>query len=618
MATAPELGGTYYPSCVVNLMLRFDENFSIDAKLTPGASTPAPTGSPNPPSMSTGTPLFGANVTRPGSSLIGRIPKTASIELPGLRRPGSFSLTFDYRDLPIDPRLVRAVGVEIFLDTVTANDFAAGIVHLGTDGQRASTPTAQRRLSAVNQSPDNLVLKGVVDNWHVSHGTSGSTATIEGRDLVGLFLNTPLAPEKLEDLRLDAPIDDVIRQLVNKISDWAQNLDVVASPAQAWPDSAVPKLANIEELNPNMPRVREQAEGKKPRRSAGADQVKLNFWDLITRYCGLVGAVPYCTVAPNATRTADQGYKTTLMIVPQWGLYDYLSAGKASSPFRGGRRSSPDKVRRLMFGRNIEELTWERKFQGITARAVKVICYNPSSKERGAAKVLTATSESGQSFAARQGMAPPVAVDKAAASRSGVAPNGEASEDDVLQIYVKGVTDQAQLQTLANGLYEEIMRGELGGSVKTRALASFGGNNQDPDLLYIRPRDPLTISVDIRPNTAQVPNVSTPAALIDQARSSIARLEQQITQRTGDAVLAKAVAYSSRSAVAELQNTFRVNAVRFDWDIASGVSVSLDFHNYVMARNAIMNTPPAAAAPPAGGVARAAGGNSAPASRKGN
>jgi len=610
-----ELGGTYYPSCAVNLMIRFDENFSVDAQLNAQAATPATTGSPAPATMSTGTPLFGANNQSPGSSLLGRIPKTASIELPGLRRPGSFSLTFDYRDLPIDPRLVRSVGVEIYLDTVSAANFAAGVVQTSPQaGQRASTAPATRRISAINQSPNNLVLKGVVDNWHVTHGTSGSTATIEGRDLVGLFLNTPLAPEKLEDLKLDAPIDEVVRQIVNKISDWSKNLDVKAEAASKWPDGEIPKLANIEELNPTLPRVRESAKSKnakanKPRRAAGAEPVKLNFWDLITRYCGLVGAVPYYTVAPDAARTENNGYKATLMIAPQWGLYDYLPGGNAPSPFRQDR-SSVGKVRRLMFGRNIEELTWERKFQGITARAVKVICYNPSSKARGAARVMMASSTDKQSYASMQGMAP-LANNTAAAGRSGVSPNGEASEDDVLQLYVKGVTDQAQLQTLANGLYEEIMRGELGGSVKTRTLASFGGSNEDPDLLYMRPRDALALSVDIRPLSARAPNVSSSSGPIDQARSDVNTLESELQSRGLDANLARAVAYSSKSAVAELQNTFRVNAVRFDWDVASGVSVSLDFHNYVMARNAIMNSPTTPSASSSAGAARAAGGNGA-------
>lgn len=609
VTSAPaDLGGTYYPSCVVNLMIRYDENFSIDSRLNEAAAGQSDASSPNAATVTTGTPLFLSNQGNvPGSSLVGRIPKSASVELPGLRRPGTFNLTFDYRDLPLDPRLVRSVGVEIYMGTVSANDFANGIV-APVSSDRSSQITASRRLSAVNQSPDTLVLKGIVDNWHVTHGASGSVATLEGRDLVGLFLNTPLTPEIINGLNLGQPIDAVVRQLVNKISDWSKNLDVVAALPAQWPDGKVPFLAPLEELDPNTPLVRQKADSKKPRKSVGADQDKLNFWDLITRYCNFVGAVPYYTVAPNAARTPDAGYKATLMIVPQWGLYNYLPSAtkKAPSPFHNSR--APDqKVRRLMYGRNIEELTLERKFQGITARAVELVCYNPSSDSTGPARLLTAISNSKKpTYAERQGVSSPLSKDAAAAGRSGVSPNGEASKDDVLRIVVNGIGSQAQLQTLADGLYEEIMRGETGGSVTTKALSSFGGNNEDPDLLYIRPRDPLTLAVDIRPMAERAPNVDTPYT--EANRKPPAQLATEIEARGLDANLARAVAYSSRNAVAELQSTFRVNAVKFDWDINSGISVGLDFHNYIVARNSIQATPPTEGAP-ARKAAKAAGGN---------
>ena len=203
--------------------------------------------------------------------------------------------------------------------------------------------------------------------------------------------------------------------------------------------------------------------------------------------------------------------------------------------------------------------------------------------------------------------AAPLATDVEAAGRSGVSPNGEADNDDILRIIVNGVSSQAELQTLADGLYEEIMRGELGGSVTTKALASFGGDNEDPDLLSLRPRDPIHLGVDIRPLASRAPNVAAP--LTDQMRKSPAELAAELKERVGDENLARAVAYTSRNAVVELNNTFRVNAVKFDWDINAGISMGLDFHNYVMARNSIQTSPIPAPAQLAGGTGRAAGGN---------
>ncbi len=609
LAPLADLGMTYYPACMVNLMIRYDEDFSIDARLADGAATPPNTAAPRPVTATTGTPLFlSQSGQKPGSSLVGRIPKTASVELPGLRKPGTFTLTFDYKDLPIDPRLIRSVGIEIYMGTVTASDFADGIGAINPK-DRQSQITARQQISAMTLNPDNLVLKGIVDSWHVSHGSSGSVATLEGRDLVGLFLNTPLTPALLNGLNLKQSIDGVIRQIVNNISDWNTNLDVVAMPAEQWPKGKVPFLSPLAALDPSVPRVRESADGKKPRKSIGADQDKLNFWDLITRYCNLVGAVPYYTVAPTATRTREGGYKATLVIAPQWGLYNYLPGASvaAPSPFTNVRYPT-QKVRRLMYGRNIEDLTLERKFQGITARAVKLVCYNPSSDGKGGDRVLEATSNSKlASYAQRQGAAPPLVTDPAKAGRSGVSPNGEASQDDVLRIVVNGVSSQEELQILADGLYEEIMRGELGGSVSTKSLGSFGGNNEDPDLLYLRPRDPIALSVDIRPLADRAPNVGT--VLTEQNRKPAAELIADIKARGLDDNLARAVAYSSRNAIMELHNTFRVNAVKFDWDINSGIAVAFDFHNYVMPRNSVQPTPTALPVAPPGREGKAAGGN---------
>lgn len=603
MSGSNELGITYYPSCVVNMLIRFDENFSKDAALLPQAQTSGVNQPAGVFKMSTGVPLFDSQAGVPGSPVIGRIPRTASIELPGLRKPGKFTLVFDYRDLPIDPRLVRAVGIEIYLDTITANNFAQGVT--ATNGaERLSQITKAQRISAVQQSPKNLVLKGIVDSWHVEHSSSGSYATLEGRDIVGLFLNTPLTTKMVSDLELNHPIDAVIRQLVGMVGTWNKDLDVRAADASAWPNNEVPYLAKLDETapaslipplkkgqtkrDPFLPRSRRSAATNKPRRSTGADPDKLNMWDLITRYCLLVGAVPYYTVSPRANEieTQRQGYKVTLMIVPQWGLYDYLGEGRAPTPFDPAR---PDvgRIRQLYFGRNIESLSLERKFQGITARAVEVVSYNPSSDLRGQQRMLSATSKLRPTYAERAGVMPPLAQNAEAAARSSVGPSGLTSKDEVLRIKVNGVITQDQLQQLADGLYEEIMRGELGGSVKTKSLASFGGNNADPDLLHIRPRDAITLATDIRPLSAIAPN---PHTLIDEVRGSVEQVYKEVFERTGDRNLARAVAFSSKNVVAELQNTFRVNAVRYDWDISSGIAVGIDFHNYVMARDAILPT----------------------------
>lgn len=634
-----DIGGTYYPACIVNLLIRFDEAFNADARIEArvidlqSPSKIGPTGAEINASLSNfdlstpseisnpttsgsgklpvGAQLFDANANQKGSSILGRIPLRASVELNNIRKPGTFNLTFDYKDLPIDPRLVRAVGVEIFMDTVAAEDFAAGIA-AGSTAQVAPSTKKLNGFVPFKATPGNLVLKGIVDEWSVSHGTSGSTATISGRDMTGVLMNTPVTPKMLQVMatQMNNTIDKVVRGLISSVGTWAGYIEVDVAKPEEWPNKQIPYVANIGKLDPLLfldeedasntgkkPRSRISVQNGLPRISAGAHQDKLNVWDLITRYCNVVAAVPYFTIEHDA---ASNSYKSVLIIRPQWGLYDYYSANpnldsfpqsSAPSPFKNGKVRNVDgnyfKVRKLSYGRNIEELTLERKYQGITARAVEVVSYNSSSTAKGPDRLLSAISGLKKSYLEKAGVASQIApLDSSPVA--GEVPSGLSKQDEVLRVEVRGITDIKQLQTLADGLYEEIMRGETGGSVRTRTLASFGGNNEDPDLLRIRPRDPLELSVDIR--TGGSLPTGTTNTVIGQAAKEVSALEKEIFERTKDRNLARAVAYSSRNAVAQLQNAFRVNSVSFDWDVNSGISISIDFHNYIVARDSVLDT----------------------------
>ncbi len=606
---APALGGTFYPACIVNLIIRFDEAFNADWRVPEGGrllETPQRTGVAQ---MPTGKSLFDVNANVAGSSILGRIPLQASVELNNIRKPGSFNLTFDYRDLPIDPRLVRAVGIEIYMDTVTADSFAQGILS-ATSKQHAARPQDLNGFIPFKATPRNLVLKGVVDEWSVTHGSSGSTVTMSGRDMVGVMLNTPVTPTMLKAMvgKLNARISDVIRDLIATVGTWTDKLDVQAEPDAWWPDSQEPFLANIAPLSPELLLPREKPQGKTPRSrvavkdgqprvSAGANPDKLSVWDLITRYCNVVAAVPHFTIAQKA---GSNSYSSVLKISPQWGLYDYYKphmggddfVGPAGKQFLTPRTYADSEqripVRQLSYGRNIEELTLARKYQGITARAVEVVSYNSSSDSKGQERLLTAISSLRPSYAQQAGTSPPVAAANSQV-KSGQVPSGLSNQDEVLRVEVRGVTDINQLQKLADGLYEEIMRGETGGSVRTRTLASFGGSNEDPDLLRIRPRDPLELSVDVRTG-GSIPR-NNMNALIKQVSQDVVELESDLIHKGMDTNLARAVAYSSRNAVAQLQNTFRVNSVTFDWDVKSGIALSIDFHNYIVARDSVLPTP---------------------------
>lgn len=592
----------YYPSCVVNLRLRFDEALVFNAK---GAAAFSYTSEEVLKFALTGDeptdiPLFLQKGREDGVSFVnGRIPTRASIELPAYREAGKFSLTFDYRDLPIDPRMVRSCGVEIYLDAVPPENFADGVVASAPpQGERVSMLTKRARASQLLQSVDNLALVGTVDSWQVEHSTDGSTITMEGRDNRSILLAQMIDPRLLPKIPLKKDIVQVVAYIVESLP-FGGRINVKFPPSVLWPNGVIPSPASqggATAFRSSQTRVRQGAQGGGATVSAGAQPDKINCWDLITRYCTLVGAVPY--------------FKgNDLWVAPARNLYAQATAGGTDTlvgtPFKDGQRRDVGEatglsIRRLIFGRNIESLNYERKFSGFVPRTIEVVSLDTSSTTRGPGKLLIAQWPARKGTSEGAGVPSDTAFNLGAspenAAVSQVAPSGEVGNKDKLRISVPGVADKKKLLQIAQDIYEELNRGEQGGSVKTRDLASFGAGNEDPDLLRLRPGDAMELLVDASAFTSSYP-IRSP--LTDDAKAAPAALEKEIAKRIGDAALARAIVATSRNLVANLQNFFRVKNVKFDWDVASGVSVAFDFENYIEARNAVTPIPraPAGARP---------------------
>lgn len=614
MAGTP-LGATYYPSCVVNLKIRFDESlhlapepvtYSVDDLVAQQGAAAAP--------QPLGQSLILGTGPEAGTVSLTRVPKSANVELPAIRKAGTFKLTFDFRDLPLDPRAVRSVGVEIYMGSVLADDFANGVTQVG-GRERTSMLMQAARTNLLQQNVKNLVLKGLADSWHVSHTGNGSTVSIEGRDLTGMFLNTPITPALVASVKLEnVEIHEVIAQIVKTLP-WSKEVQVIPAPPELWPNGVIPKLADLAQLRLTNTRVRQGAKGKKVRVSAGANQDKMNFWDLVTRYCFLVGAIPTMTLAqPTKYDPAKQGWMSTIYIQPTTSALDVqrlfaageLKAGDRRIPFANNNPRVVENrkfvIRRMIFGRNIEDMQVERKFSGRLAKVVEVISYDTSSQQKGTARLLTARSNNMQSYfpdlnpnlkdeqRAALLQAKPAAPNAKASGRTGVSPSGNIGKEDLLRIPVPGVRDQRQLQAIANALYTEISKGEMGGSVKTRSLASFGAGNEDPDLIHLRPGDGINLAVDARPLENRAPAVHP---LMDQTRMSSQELIQEMVNRLGvDPNLARVIVASLRNQILELQSTYRVNTVKFDWDVSKGISLAFDYHNFIDPRNSIVPTAP--------------------------
>jgi len=557
---------SFRPSLVVNVELKFDEQLHLQPAVRPQTTQeaiekPAVRVNPDP------VPLILRRGAENVSFIAGRIPVSASMEFPGYRQAGQFSCEFDFRDLPIDPRTVRAAAVDIHLGTVSDADFADGM---------STTPSGTRR-SVLRTSEETLRFVGLVDEWGVSHGASGSRVSMRGRDLRGALLDTPIGvlpgaqAQLLEELDWGRPINEVVQAILN-FNPFFQDI-ATHTNAIEWPNGVIPAPGN-----PGIvPRHRRGARGERTggRGTPNADSGSLNFWDLIVRACYLVGAIPYF-----------QG--RNLLIRPSRSIFDQQNAGTAlnPTPFAGGQPRSRDeqagveltpplRVRRFVYGRDVEEFSFDRKYGGYARpRVVRCVSVDSSSTDRGANRIV-------------QGRWPPESAPEGT-RRTRVAAGRQTAQEEILNIPVAGVRDTERLAEIARSIYEEIGRGEMGGMVSTKNLTSFGGTNQDPDLLRLNPGDGIEFFVDARALSSGAPLVST---LTDFTRASFEEAVRMVTERLGatrgNENLARVIVATARGQVAELQRFFRVSTVKYMWNAGTGIKIDFDFQNYVVARNQV-------------------------------
>lgn len=559
----------FYPSMEVELKIRFDDD------VMPAASSDAEPVSPD--GMSRGSDVLGRpgngpallRTTPPYSFLAGRVPSQANIDLPGYRKAATFSLEFPFKDLPFDPLSVKAAAVEIYVGVVAADDFAK-ITRSG----RAVLRTHDRLGLAV---ADNLAMVGTVDEWKVSHSGTGSTAHLSGRDMRAFLIDTPVALLPGETEFFFGQIDTT-RDIANVVQAILKQHPLMAGTrvrvnAEEWPDGKIPSPAS----SAAVPRHRKGATGKgRKAASAGPGEVlRKSYWDLIVHECYLVGAIPHWV-------------GMEIHIRPARAIFDQLRAGidpaNHPTPFAGGRLRrrdaatgkpiEPMAVRRLVYGRDVQDLSINRKFGGYQKpKIVRVISTDDSTPKKGEDRLL-------QARWPRESDA-----DKKRAPGTKPSPGEELAQKEILNIPVSGIRDKAQLEAIAKAVFEEIGRGELGGSCSTPNLASFGGDNSDPDLLRLRPGDGVELSVDVRAlaRGSASPLVST---FTDFQRRPLDEVVQELAQALGgDRALARAVVMGARSQRA--QRFFRVSSVKFDWSAESGMKVNFEFQNYVVATNEV-------------------------------
>jgi hypothetical protein len=143
---------------------------------------------------------------------------------------------------------------------------------------------------------------------------------------------------------------------------------------------------------------------------------------------------------------------------------------------------------------------------------------------------------------------------------------------------VSGITDLNTLQKVAQHYYEGLNRGELLVKLSTRNVASYGGDNSDPDLLDLLAGDRIEYLVD-RVDLSQPTAVSQSIGELESAATQQAAAQQQLAALGFDPgfVAAYLTAFSSTS----FQTQFVVKSGTLAWDVDKGIDLDFEAVNFV-------------------------------------
>ncbi len=470
------------------------------------------------------------------------IPAEANWAANGIRSADTLSFTIKFKDFPLDPRVVRAAGVKFFLGCVSATDFARGM----RGKTRAEDPVYNKASGVVpmavipdtymfkNQPRSNLRFEGFVDKWEVEFTESGEPVIrIECRDNTQLFIDTQ-APANLT-IDHKKPIHEAAAYYLSNFAQM-RGMKVEYRPSTEEAPSLEGRVSPMS-LHPKG--------GVAPTQGGGA-QEKLNLWDFLTDTVGKIGhsiRVEGTTVIIQHTasleRTANK--TTTKPTRPEDSFQTRTLDDGETLEFR-----------RFIYGNNLQSFKLSRAYGAWQPKNIAVSSYNPATKKRIRVRF-------------------PEKADRAVNSL----PGDGGTEEKWLELRFDGVTDENTLKLIAESTFYSLGKREVTTTIKTLNLASFGGNNVDPDILDMQAGDTFEVRVG-----QEHKDQNTPSRLTTAISGGEAGMKILTSLGFGDDF---ASAYLKQYANVGFPNLYRLRTMTAGWDAETGITLSLQGINYVEA-----------------------------------
>lgn len=464
----------------------------------------------------------------------GIIPRTANRLQNGIRTADTLTAEIDFEDFPIDPRVVRSCAVQYFLGCVTAEEYQRGTMgQLRTPGPSSNVQLPYSVVPDGYIGPDgkprtNLRFEGWVDDWEDDFSGDGSpTLKLTCTDNTRLLLDED-APPALT-IGADQPLDVAIATYLANFPQF-RGLSVEYRPH--IDRSKIPVLKKVLKASAFQPKL-----GPTP---AGGGTSKLKVWDYITDVVGAVGHVVWF----RGTRLTIQLPRT---------LYNSQLPARPDDPFTG--RVLPDGTqlprRTYLFGENVAQMKYKRKFGNFQPVNIEVRSYDISQKKTIVVRY-------------------PQKGDRVKQIRPGDTSNEKWSVQRV-----RGVADPVTLRIIAQSIYEQLGRRELGVTLVTKNLGSLGGGNLDPDMLDVQTGDAVDVAIGTQ--------VKIQNSMVDVSEQMRTRAAQFLRDLGFSANFADDYQRAINSI--GLPRTYRIRTMADQWDAETeGVTLQAELMNYIEVR----------------------------------
>lgn len=352
------------------------------------------------------------------------VPEAASWSRNNPREADTARITLEYRDFPIDPRMISAAHVQIYC------------VDAGND----TNPVAM--------TPENLRFQGFVDVPESTLSDDVAEVTFDCRDYTALYLNRSwrrvATEEGVTDLG-DGKVSFVGKKRKSRIK-IPRNVTLGKFVEQIR-EKIRPPGASAIESPPTVFDRPDVAKGIVANRIGRTDLTMRSgdtAWDVLTMVCEWFGQVPVWDLDPEEGPVL-----------------------RIRTPAADGRR-----LVNLKYGQNITRLRFKRNLQAPEQKAIRIIIWNPRTGEAVEGLYPKAGDAAGEVQRTKN--------TKALSEGAKRVSRTVTSERKRIQYVLEGDFTQEEATEIAKTMYDEQAQGRITGSIETvDMIGSWSGNLLD-------------------------------------------------------------------------------------------------------------------------------------------